>query len=157
MLRMEQSALATLSFQAAVRALDLQERAVDQLRSRTGTLLAATSLTASFLGGQTIQHRGVGAPALLALVALACSIGCCIYVLIPKRGFVFSLQGPAIYETLYPHIDDDEEVHRRLAYWIEGYWRANQSIIDGLGRWFATAALALTVQLVLWCTALASA
>lgn len=51
---MEQSALATLSYQAAVRALDLQERAVDQLRSRTGTLLAATSLTASFLGGQTI-------------------------------------------------------------------------------------------------------
>ena len=45
--------LSELSYDAAVRALDLQERAVEQLRARTGTLLAASSLTASFLGVQS--------------------------------------------------------------------------------------------------------
>jgi hypothetical protein len=36
------SPLAELSYNAAVRALDLQERGVEQLRARTGTLLAPT-------------------------------------------------------------------------------------------------------------------
>lgn len=48
--------LAELSCEAAVRALDVQERAIEQLRQRTGTLLAASSLTASFLGAQAIQR-----------------------------------------------------------------------------------------------------
>jgi hypothetical protein len=53
---MSSGVLAELSYEAAVRALDLQERAIEQLRARTGTLLAASSLTASFLGAQAIQH-----------------------------------------------------------------------------------------------------
>jgi hypothetical protein len=55
---MAASALAQLSYDAAVRSLDLQERAVEQLRARTATLLAASSLVASFFGAQTIQHAG---------------------------------------------------------------------------------------------------
>jgi hypothetical protein len=72
---MSSEVLAELSYEAAVRALDLQERGVEQLRARTGTLLAASSLTASFLGAQTIQHAG-GLQTLgsLALISLAASI-----------------------------------------------------------------------------------
>jgi hypothetical protein len=44
---MTSSILAQLSYDAALRALDLQERAVEQLRARTGILLAASSLTTS--------------------------------------------------------------------------------------------------------------
>ena len=39
-----------LAYEAAQRALDKQERLIDELRSRTGLLLAAASLAASFLG-----------------------------------------------------------------------------------------------------------
>jgi cytochrome c-type biogenesis protein CcmH/NrfG len=81
--------LAELSHEAAVRALDLQERGVEQLRARTGTLLAASSLTASFLGAQAIRRgHSIGTLAALALVALASSIVLCIYVLLPKSDFV---------------------------------------------------------------------
>jgi hypothetical protein len=84
---MPKSVLAELSYAGGVRALDLQERAVEQLRSRTGTLLAASSLTASFLGAQTIQHtNGLEILGGLALVSLAASIGLCVYVLLPKKG-----------------------------------------------------------------------
>jgi hypothetical protein len=155
--RVPATRLAELSYQTAVRALEVQERAVDQLRARTGTLLAASSLTASFLGAQTIQHTsGLGTLGLLALVALALSIVSCTYILVPKRGFVFSLSAPAVYESLYEFTEDEQEIHRRLAYWLESYWIENQTIADGLGRWYAVAALALTLQLVLWCTSLAS-
>ena len=50
------SSLAQLSYNAALRALDGQERGLEELRARTGTLLAAASLVASFLGAQTIQR-----------------------------------------------------------------------------------------------------
>jgi hypothetical protein len=150
------NSLVGLSYDAAIRALDLQERGVEQLRARTGTLLAASSLTASFLGAQTIQHSsGLGTLSALALVALACSILMCTYVLLPKSGFVFSLSGPRMYESLFEVEDDDREVRRRLVYWLEEFWQANQAKIDALGRYYFVAAVALMLQLILWSWALA--
>jgi hypothetical protein len=154
---MSSGVLAELSYDAAVRALDLQERGVEQLRARTGTLLAASSLTASFLGAQSIQHAdGLGALGALALVSLAISIGLCVYVLLPKRGFVFSLSAPRMYESLFDFMDDDEEVRRRLIYWLEDFREDNQDKIDNLGRYFLGAAVALMLQLVFWSLALAA-
>ena len=149
--------LAQLSYEAGVRALDLQERAVEQLRARTGTLLAASSLTASFLGAQAIAHSsGLGALGGLALVSLAASIGLCVYVLLPKKELTFSLNAPQVYEQLYEVRDDEEEVRRRLAYWLEEFWQANQIKIDELGRYYLGAAIALGAQLVFWSWSLAS-
>lgn len=140
-----------------MRALDLQERAVEQLRARTGTLLAASSLTPSFLGAQAIAHaNGVGVLGGLALVSLAASIALCVYVLLPKEGFTFSLNAPQVYEQLSEVRDDEEEVRRRLAYWLHEFWQANQARIDELGRYFLGAAIALGVQLIFWSWALAS-
>jgi hypothetical protein len=149
-------ALAPLAYETAVRALDRQERSLEELRARTGTLLAAASLVASFLGAQTIDRtNALGTVEALALVALGVSIGACTYVLLPKEKFVFTLNGIRLYETLYPYRDDDDELHRRLAYWLEGYWRDNQAKIDELARWFFAAALGLVLQLVFWTWALA--
>lgn len=149
--------LARLGYEAAIRALEVQERAVDQLRARTGTLVAATSLTASFLGAQTIQYRhGLNTLAILALVTLGLAILTCVYIMLPKQGFVFSLNAIGIYEALYEHADDEEEVHRRLVYWLEGYWQQNQLKIDRLARLYALGAIALTIQLALWSAALAT-
>lgn len=153
---MSSGLLAKMSYDAAVRALDFQERDVEQLRARTGTLLAASSLTASFLGAQTIQHgRGLGTLGAFALISLACSILLCVYVLLPKSGFVFSLNAPTMYESLFEVADDDQEVRRRLVYWLEEYWQANQAKIDNLGHYYFAAAAALMLQLVFWSWALA--
>lgn len=150
------SFLAEISHSHAVRALDLQERAVEQLRSRAGTLVAASSLTASFLGAQTIQRvHGIGWLETLALVALALNVALALYVLLPKRGFVFGVSGPGAYESLYEHVDDPDEIQRRLCYWLEGYWRSNQAKIERLTRVYAVATAALVAQLLLWSAALA--
>ena len=34
------------------------------------------------------------------------------------------MTAPQIYESLVEFRDDDEEVQRRLAYWLETYWPA---------------------------------
>lgn len=46
---------------AAARALAQQEAALEALRARTGTVLTAASLIASFLGGQAIARNGLNA------------------------------------------------------------------------------------------------
>jgi len=148
--------LAKLSYDAAIRALDLQERGVEQLRTRTGTLLAASSLTASFLGAQTIQRSsGLGTLDALALVSLVSSILLSIYVLLPKSGFVFGLNAPRMYESLFEVADDEREIRRRLIYWLEGYWQSNQAKIETLGRYYFGAAITLLLQLLFWAWALA--
>jgi hypothetical protein len=149
------AALSQLSYEAGVRALDLQERAIEQLRGRTGLLLAASSLTASFLGGQTISHaNGLGKLSGIALIALGASIALSVYVLLPKSGFVFSLSGVGMFEELFD-VEEEQEMRRRLVYWLEEYWVTNQAKIDELSRFFFAAAVALMLQLAFWSWALA--
>jgi hypothetical protein len=47
-----------LIYNEAVRAIEHQERALDELRSRAGTVLAAVSLVTSFLGARVLAGRG---------------------------------------------------------------------------------------------------
>jgi hypothetical protein len=141
--------LAQLSYDSAVRALDLQERALEQLRARTSTLLAASSVTASFLGLQATQHATSGTLGAFALVSLAGSVGLCAYVLLPKSDLVFSLSAPTMYEELI-EFDDDNELRKRLIYWLEVYWLRNQRHIDTLDRCYFCATMSLLLQLVFW-------
>jgi hypothetical protein len=41
-------------------------------------------------------------------------------VLLPKREFVFSVNAITQFEALFEIGDDDDEVKRRLIYWLEG-------------------------------------
>ena len=148
--------LAELSYQAAIRSLDLQERGVEQLRARTGTLLAASSLTASFLGAQAIQRNGIGPLGVLALVSLAASVALCIYVLLPKSDLVFDIEPSRMYESLLYTATDESDIRRRLIYWLDSFWQANQGTIDALGRYYVAAAIALLLQLAFWSSALAA-
>jgi hypothetical protein len=148
--------LPELSYQAAIRSLDLQERVVEQLRARTGTLLAASSLTASFLGAQAIQRNGIGPLGVLALIALVASIALCIYVLLPKSDLVFDIKPFRMYESLLDEATDESELRLRLIYWLDSFWQANQGTIDALGRYYVAAAIALLLQLTFWSSALAA-
>ncbi len=149
--------IADLSYDAAMRALDLQERAVEQLRTRAGMLLTASWLAASFLGAETIQRgRELGPLVALALTALMFSVVLCVYVLLPKRGLAFGLRAVDIYSRLVEIGGNNDEVRRRLVYWLDRFWERNQRQLDGLDRCYVGAALALIVQLALWSAALLS-
>jgi hypothetical protein len=119
--------------------------------------LAAASLLTSFLGAQTIQRAGgVDVLAAFALLSLGISFLLCVYVLLPKQGLVFSLSAPDVFETLHDLRKDEEEVQRRLIYWLEGYWSENQETIEDLGRCLLAAAAALALQFAFWAAALAT-
>jgi hypothetical protein len=102
------------AYELAVRALAQQEQSLTEIRARTGTLLAASSLIASFLGAQAIGRNGLNVWIVLALAAFAVSVVMSIYVLQPKAGLTFALDAPGTYEALYEVREDEEEYTRRL-------------------------------------------
>lgn len=116
----------------AIHALGQQEQALTELRARTGTLLTESSLIASFLGAQAIARNGLSVWIVLALVAFGTSVVLSIYVLLPKDGLIFALDAPETYSALYDVRDDQEEVERRLAYWMQGFRVQNQPTVATL-------------------------
>lgn len=141
---------AELSYRSSAQALVQQEAALNELRSRTGTLLAANAVTASFLGAVALKDGSVDVAAGLAVICFVFSLGAALFILLPRTRLRFSISGPVLYETLYECGDDAEEIHRRTAYWLEEFWSSNQATIDRLYPWFTVAAVALAVELVLW-------
>jgi hypothetical protein len=124
-----------LAYEAAQRALDKQERLIDELRSRTGLLLAAASLAASFLGREAFAGDPKDGLAIIALVAFLVAVAASVYVLLPKsEKFVFALVGARVY--------------RRLAYDLDRFWDNNDVELQKLFRGFRLAAVALTAEIV---------
>jgi hypothetical protein len=142
------NSLAQLSYDAALRSLDKQEQLLSELRARTGILLAASSLAASFLGRPALDE----AQPLLAAVALAAfavSIGASVYVLIPKKHLIFALAGPAIFEGLFEFREEMAEVYRRLAYDLDRFWEENDAVMLKLFHAYRIAAGALAMEVLL--------
>jgi len=88
--------------------------------------------------------------AALAVAAFAGSIGAGIYVLLPKRGLIFSLSGSVLFEREFEDATDIGETHRRLAYWIDGYYDENEVVIQRLFTYFRWATIGVLAQVVLW-------
>lgn len=108
--------LERLAYEAALRGLDKQERLLEELRTRTGVLLAASSLAASFLGQQAFKDPRPRTLALTAILAFTSLIAASVFILLPNRNLVFAAAGPALYEGLYELREDMPEVYRRLTY-----------------------------------------
>jgi hypothetical protein len=146
--------LAEISYLSAVHALDQQEAALNELRSRTGTLLTAEALTTSFLGAAAIQHGALELPVRLAIACFGVSLGIALFILVPWRDLQFSLRGPLLYESLRACGEDEEEVYRRVAHWLEVLWSDNRAAIAHLYPLFTVSVAALALELVLWAFAL---
>jgi hypothetical protein len=137
-----------LAYEAALRRLDKQEGQLEELRARTGVLLAASSLAVSFLGQQAFRGPHPRLLAAAALLAFVVSIGSSVLILMPEEDLAFSEKGSRIYESLYPVRSDMAEVYRRLAYDLDCFWHSNNATIGKLTRAYKTAAAALVVEVV---------
>src|SRR5712691_381348 len=140
--------IARVAYESALRSLDKQERVLDEIRSRTGVLLAASSLAVAFLGRSASNHPASALVA-TAATAFAVTIGASVYVLLPKSTFFFSVSGRAVLEELYEFRSDVGEIRRRLVYDMERFWETNDRVMQKLFRAFRLASLALVIEVVL--------
>ncbi|HYM55001.1 MAG TPA: hypothetical protein VES97_06540 [Solirubrobacteraceae bacterium] len=146
--------LAQLTYEQAQKALEQQERQVDELRQRTGTLLAAAALTASFFGAAALGHDGLAAPVVFAGIALAATVLSGLYVLYPHE-LEFSVDARRLYDDLAPDQNDPDRLLLRLAFGLRDTRERNGGAVDWLARCLALAAVALIVQIACWTWALA--
>ena len=139
--------LATIAFDAGTRALDKQEHVLEELRSRTGVLLAASSLAVAVLGRPALNEAS-NVLAVVALGAFALSIAASVYVLLPKPTFYFALSGQHVFENLYEYRQDTAEIYRRLIYDLQRFWDDNDAVMQRLLLGFRVAAASLAVEVL---------
>jgi|1186.fasta_scaffold640740_1 hypothetical protein len=141
------ASLEELAYESSLRSLDRQEALVDELRARTGLLLAVASLAAT-LGGRASLNSTPRVELLVIGVAFVVSIAACLFILIPKKNrFFFSVSGPAVYEELFEFRADMPEIWRRLSYDLERFWRHNDEVMQPLFRAYWIAAGALVIEI----------
>jgi hypothetical protein len=142
-------ALEQLAHEASLRALDKQERLLEELRARTGILLAASSIAVSFLGDAVLGQSSTPVLEVAAVVAFVISMGASVYILVPDRDLSFALSGPGLYAAAYDHRTDMARVHRDIALELHFAWENNSQTVVSVAKAYRIAAVALIVELVL--------
>jgi hypothetical protein len=131
-----------------VRALDKQERLVEELRARAGVVLAASSVAISFLGGRGFGGPGSIAAAALALSSFVVSVSGAVFVLLPWHDVRFALSASDVIENLIEFRDDPGELFRRAADALDRLWERNDTGVYRLGRALSVAVAALGVEVI---------
>jgi hypothetical protein len=147
--------LAELAYTLSLRTLGQQEASLNELRARTGTLLAAAALVASFLGATAIARDGFDIWTVFALIALVVSVVFAARVLLPQGEMIFWLRGSALYEFETEEEVGMAETYRRLAYWLEGYYEENRPKIALLFGFYRISVFALLAEIGFWSLQLA--
>jgi len=145
-----------LAYEAALRSLDKQESLLDELRARTNTLLAVSSLAASVLGQEAFSSADSKTLTIAALAAFVISVAASVFVLLPKWKLAFAESGAGIYEGLYELRGDVSEVYRSLIYELDRRWTSNDVQIALLARAYTVAAIASVFELLLLATLMGS-
>ncbi|HEY2652198.1 MAG TPA: hypothetical protein VGI50_09775 [Solirubrobacteraceae bacterium] len=144
-----------LSFQLSSEALAEQERAVNALRTRAGTIVAAASISGSFLGAK-ISHSSLGGWGIAALVAFVLCLGSAIWVLLPHE-LTFAFRGEALLAVSdHEGVEDVTEAYRAAGIWIEPYLDTNRDKIATLSSWFTASCVLLALEVILWTISLTS-
>ena len=141
--------LERFAFDLSVRALERQERVVEELRARTGTLLAAGAFVGSLLG-----IRSSGALAFAGVASAVGTIGVCVSILLPNRRLEFKHSGTAVFAHSTRAGLDVPDAHRMLTYWNDSVWDMNQRIVTRLIVQFEVAAAWLVLAIVFWALSL---
>jgi hypothetical protein len=107
-----------LAYDEAKRALDAQESVVNELRTRSGILIAAAAITTSFFGGRALAEGAVGTAGRLAIAAFGLVGMSVLTVLWPRTDWSFTVNAERFIAT---YVESDEgplplpAIHRALA------------------------------------------
>jgi hypothetical protein len=108
--------LAKLVYDESVRGLDMQGQSLDEIRSRTGVLIAAATVAAALLGAPALaRHHVIYWANLSALIAFGLVVGFCLLVLWPGTKWTFAYNAATLDETYFKKQVDATEACRSMA------------------------------------------
>ena len=143
----------------ARRAISVQVSALDELRARTGILLAAAAVSGSFLGAAAANSQGgFGFLGGAAVVAFVFGVASCIVVLWPPgdEAWIFVNSPKQLIEDWVRTEQEGQSMRLFLAECLEENYDANEKRLLGLYRWFQAAAVSVGAAVILGCLQLAT-
>jgi hypothetical protein len=140
--------LEKLAYDSALRALDKQERLVEELRARASVVLAASSLAVTFLGGRGFGGPGPVALAVLALLSFVVSVSAAAFVLLPRYDLKFSVSASGVISNLAEFRDDPGGLLARAADFFDRLWEQNVPVVHRLGQVLSVAVAALGIEVL---------
>lgn len=146
-----------LAFEEGGRALDAQERTVNELRSRAGVLLAAAAIVTSFFGSRAVGGSDLADADWVAITAFVLVAATVLLVLWPRSDWEFNAS-PA--DVIASYIESDEpttllEIHRDLALHRSSSYDQNARQLKWLFRSFRLGLMALVIEVAAWLVAVA--
>lgn len=149
------TSISELTYDLSLRSLAQQEASLNELRSRTGVLLAATAIAIALLGGRSLDDGARTALDLAGVALAVVSFLLSVFILAPKQRYIATADAAAVHEYLRQKGADVTEAMEGLVYSNREVWEENQAIVDGLVRAYRWACLTLVGAVVLWSMALA--
>jgi hypothetical protein len=150
--------LEDIVYDAGRHALADQEARVAGIRQRTGTLLAAHALVASFLGGTTVRDQGLSAPAWIALTALVAGLVIAAILLAPWP-LRFAMGARKLYDDLYRQASTEAPTETlgwlaAAGYIYENLHEQNAASVHRMSSLSGVLAAVMVCQTLAWLAAL---
>jgi hypothetical protein len=151
---------ASILYEASIRSSTRQQIALDNLRARAGTLLAAAAIVTSFLGAEALKDPGavVGAvdrslqPAEGAAIGAFVLLTICVLAILMPRNFVFRISAKYYFDKEAKGEElTTEGLQRDIAAWLERYvLETNQPKLNQMLWLFRGGCALLAVEVVAW-------
>jgi hypothetical protein len=150
--------LEDITYDAGRHALADQEALVSGIRQRTGTLLAAHALVASFLGATVIRAHGLDGFGWIALGALVLGLAAAAVLLAPWP-LKFSIEARDLYNQLYERASaeaGDEELSwlAEAGYSYQAVCEANEGKVRSMSWLSGALGVLMIAQTLAWLAAL---
>jgi hypothetical protein len=140
-----------LVYEESVRGWSLQSSVLDELRNRTGVLLAAASVASAFLGSADLtRHETFSTLSVLALIAFGLVVLLCVYVLWPTKGWVFTHEAAGLVDAYIKDEKSLDYMYENVAKVADEYRTENEGKLNCQFSAFRWASLALGVSIALW-------
>jgi len=151
--------LEEIAYEAGRDALADQEALVAGVRQRTGTLLAAHALVASFLGATTIRETGLEAWGWIALGSLVLGLVAAAILLAPWN-LKFSVDAKQLYDELYEQAAAEAEADTlgwlaAAGYGYQALREENSGRVKWMSRISGALGVLMVVQTLAWLAGLA--
>jgi hypothetical protein len=151
---MDEDRRLTLALEESMRALESQSEALDDLRSRTGILLTALALTASFLGARALDDSGFDFLNWVALIFFAIAGVVCLLILLPWGDWRLTHDANKVLEEFVDKDEPLDVMRREMAETNQTNWGMNKTKLRRLQWLFRGAVLLLVLQVGFWLASL---
>jgi hypothetical protein len=144
-----------LAFDLAFESLSAQRDLLRDVRARSATLLTASSIVTSFVGGRAIDAVGLDTITGAAVVGFLLTFSTVIYLASTSGEAPLSIEGAQLYSAVAPVEASLDEVYLALAAEIQVVRQENRPLVDRTLWFLRVGFAALVVEVILFLAALA--